>query len=213
MLRFILIFCILLTTQFISAQNLISGQVYDKKGNPIPGANIYIENTYDGASSDIDGFFSFRSKTMGNQTLVVSCIGFITTKLSKKVDDMQNLQIQLKESVNTLNAVVITAGTFSAGDNSKISALKTLDVLTTAGAAGSYIAAFNALPGTSTVGESGELFIRGGNSSESQTFIDGLKVSKPYSASANNTPSWGRYSPTLFKGMTFSTGGYSAEYG
>jgi hypothetical protein len=213
MLRPTLVIFILLITQFLSAQNLISGRVYDKKGNPIPGANVYIDKTYDGASTDADGSFSFRSKTSGEQTLVVSCISFITSRLSKDTKNMQNLQIRLKESVNTLNAVMITAGTFSASDNSKISALKTMDVLTTAGAAGSYIAAFNALPGTSTVGESGELYIRGGNSRESQTYIDGLRVSKPYSSSANNTPSWARYSATLFKGMTFSTGGYSAEYG
>lgn len=213
MLRTILVCLVLLSTQFISAQNLINGRVCDRKGNPIPGANVYIDKTYDGASTNIDGAFSFKSNVLGNQTLVVSCIGFITAKLSMDVKDMQNLHIRLKESMNTLDAVVITAGTFSAGDNSKITALKTMDVLTTAGAAGSYIAAFKTLPGTSTVDESGELFIRGGNSSESQTFIDGLKVSKPYSSSANNTPSWGRYSPTLFKGMTFSTGGYSAEYG
>lgn len=213
MLRTTLLIFTLFTAQFISAQNHISGRVCDKKGNPIPGANVYIDKTYDGASTDTNGAFSFKSKTSGNQTLIVSCIGFVTTRLSKDVKDMQNLQIRLKESINTLNAVVITAGTFSAGDNSKITALKTMDVLTTAGAAGNYTAVFNALPGTSTLGESGELFIRGGNSRESQTFIDGLKVPKPYSSSANNTPSWGRYSPTLFKGMTFSTGGYSAEYG
>jgi len=210
--RFLFLF-ILLSSELLSAQIHISGRVCDKEGNPVPGANVYIDKTYDGASTDTNGAFNFKSNTSGEQTLVVSCIGFITSKLSKNVKDMQNLQIRLKESINTLNAVVITAGTFSAGDNSKLTALKTMDVLTTAGAAGNYIAAFNSLPGTSTLGESGELYIRGGNSRESQTFIDGLKVFNPYSSTANNIPSRGRYSPNLFKGMTFSTGGYSAEYG
>jgi len=213
MFRSTLVFFILLTTQFLSAQNLITGRVCNKKGNPVPGTNVYIDKTYDGASTDVNGVFSFKSNTSGKQTLVVSCIGFVTSRLSKPVKDMQNLQIRLKESVNSLNAVMITAGTFSAGDNTKISVLKPIDVVTTAGAAGNYIAAFKTLPGTTTVGESGELFIRGGNSYESQTFIDGMRVFKPYTASANNNPSRARYSPMLFKGTTFSTGGYSAEYG
>ena len=213
MLRTTLVFFFLLTTQFLSAQNHINGKVCDKKGNSIPGANVYINNTYDGASTNKNGEFKFSTQTSGEQSLIISCIGYMNVSLKKKVSEMKNLSIVLKESVNTLDAVVITAGSFSAGDNSKITALKPLDVLTTAGAAGNYVAAFQSLPGTSTVAESGELFIRGGNGSESQTFIDGMRVFKPYTSTANNMPSRGRYSATLFKGMTFSTGGYSAEYG
>jgi outer membrane cobalamin receptor len=213
MLRSALLIITLLTTLFISAQNHISGTVTDTKGHSIPGANVYIDKSYDGTSTDANGEFKFTTQILGKQSLIVSCIGYMNFKLDRNLSEMQNLRIVLKESVNSLNAVVITAGTFSAGDNSKITALKPLDVLTTAGAAGNYIAAFQSLPGTTTVGESGELFIRGGDGSESQTFIDGMRVFKPYSSTANNIPSRGRYSTTLFKGMTFSTGGYSAEYG
>jgi outer membrane cobalamin receptor len=112
-----------------------------------------------------------------------------------------------------LDAVVISAGTFSSGDNSKIRTLKALDVVTTAGALGDPIAAFQTMPGTSTIAEDGRLFVRGGEAIETQVFIDGNRVFTPYLASANNTPTRGRYSPFLFEGMTFSTGGYSAEYG
>ncbi|MEL6484523.1 MAG: TonB-dependent receptor, partial [Bacteroidota bacterium] len=41
----------------------------------------------------------------------------------------------------------------------------------------------------------------------------GLRVFQPFNATANNIPTRGRFSPFLFKGITFSTGGYSAEYG
>ena len=40
---------------------------------------------------------------------------------------MKDLIIKLREDVNTLDAVVLSAGTFSAGDNSKVSALTALD--------------------------------------------------------------------------------------
>jgi len=213
MLRIILFLIALLLSQVCSAQLTISGKVIDKKGEPIPGANVYINNSYDGTSTNTNGLFEFTTQTSGEQNLIISCIGYMNFSLTRDISQMQNLHIVLKESINTLNAVVITAGTFSAGDNSKITALKPLDVLTTAGAAGNYVAAFQSLPGTSTVAESGELFIRGGDGSESQTFIDGMRVFKPYTSTANNIPSRGRFSPTLFKGMTFSTGGYSAEYG
>lgn len=63
------------------------------------------------------------------------------------------------------------------------------------------------------VSEDGRLFVRGGQAGETQVFIDGLRVFQPFNATANNIPTRGRFSPFLFKGITFSTGGYSAEYG
>ena len=55
--------------------------------------------------------------------------------------------------------------------------------------------------------------MRGGEADETQIFIDGIRVFTPYSPTAKNIPTRGRFSPFLFKGITFSTGGYSAEYG
>lgn len=83
----------------------------------------------------------------------------------------------------------------------------------TAGATADVAGALNTLPGTTKVGESGRLFVRGGDGSETRTFIDGMLVLDAYSPSAPNTPSRGRFLPFMFKGTSFSTGGYSAEYG
>ena len=88
-----------------------------------------------------------------------------------------------------------------------------MDIVTTASALGDFIGALQTLPGTSTVAEDGRLFVRGGEAGETQIFIDGIRVFTPYSPTANNVPTRGRYSPFLFDGISFSTGGYSAEYG
>ena len=45
-----------------------------------------------------------------------------------------SLDIQLKESVNEMNAVVITAGTFEASDRKKATVLNPIDIVTTASA-------------------------------------------------------------------------------
>ena len=126
---------------------------------------------------------------------------------------MKNLQIKLRENVESLDAVVISAGTFEASDNSKVSVLKPLDVVTTASALGDFVGALQTLPGTSNVSEDGRLFVRGGNADETQIFIDGIRVFTPYAPTTNNIPTRGRYSPFLFDGITFSTGGYSSEFG
>ncbi len=199
--------------QYSIAQTTVSGIVTDTKDVPIMGANVYLEGTYDGASTDENGKFSFETAESGTQTLVISMLSYETYYQAGDLSFLKDLKIKLKEAMNTLTGVTLTAGTFEAGDNSKVSVLKPLDIVTTAGAAGDFVAALQTLPGTSTVSEDGRLFVRGGAAGETQVFIDGLRVFQPFNATANNIPTRGRFSPFLFKGITFSTGGYSAEYG
>ncbi|PKG51401.1 TonB-dependent receptor [Olleya sp. 1-3] len=195
------------------SQNTISGTVTDTNNQPVLGANVYLDGTYDGASTLADGSFSFTTTATGQQRLVTSFVSFETLTIVKTVTALKNIKIVLKEDVNTLDAVVISAGTFAAGDNSKVSVLKPLDVVTTASALGDFVGALQTLPGTTTVSEDGRLFVRGGEAEETQIFIDGMRVFTPYAPTTNNIPTRGRYSPFLFDGITFSTGGYSAEYG
>jgi len=211
MKSFIIFLIGLITFQSFSQD--IGGVVTDTKNNPISGVNVYIEGTYDGSSTNENGIFSFATKSTGTQLLVVSYLSFETYTLYIDVSKMSDLKIQLRESVNTLDAVILSAGTFRAGDNSKINALSALDVVTTASALGDFVGALQTLPGTTTVAEDGRLFVRGGDAEETQIFIDGVRVFTPYTPTTNNAPTRGRYSPFLFDGITFSTGGYSAEFG
>ena len=209
------IFTLVLLLAFISAgaQTVISGKVTDEKGSPVAAANVFIDGTYDGGTSDAEGNFSFETTATGTQTLVITFLGQDDLREQITIEGYKPQTFTMLENVNTIDAVVISAGTFSAGDNSKINALKPLDIVTTAGSAGDIVAALQTLPGTQTVGESGRLFVRGGESDETQTFVDGIRVAQPYGATTNNLPTRGRFSPFLFSGMTFSTGGFSAEFG
>ena len=195
------------------SQNIISGKIVDEKKQPITAANIFIEGTYDGTSSDEKGNFSFETTATGSQTIVASFLSFETTKQIINITNAKNITIVLRENVNSLDAVVISAGSLESGEKARVSVLKPLDIVTTAGSNANIVSALLTLPGTQNVGESGRLFVRGGEANETQTFVDGLRVAQPYGSSANNTPARGRFSPFLFSGITFSTGGYSAEYG
>jgi len=196
-----------------TAQNVVSGIVTNTSQQPITGANIYLDGTYDGASSDDQGRFEFTTSEAGLHKLIVSYMSYETKVITKEVESLKDLKVVLREDVNSLDAVVISAGTFEANDNSKVSVLKPLDVVTTASAVGDFVGALQTLPGTSNVAEDGRLFVRGGSADETQIFIDGIRVFTPFTPTTNNIPTRGRYSPFLFDGITFSTGGYSAEYG
>lgn len=137
----------------IFSQNIISGKVVNQKDIPIVGANIFIEGTYDGVTSSDKGEFTFTTMETGSKTLVVSFLLNETLNLIIDVANFKNQVIILKESMNTLDAVVISAGTFEAGDKARVSVLKPLDIVTTAGALGDIVGALQTLPGTQTVGK------------------------------------------------------------
>lgn len=212
-MKTIITFLIALISTLGFSQATISGKVVDEKNNAIAGANIFIDGTYDGATSNENGEFTFTTSETGTKTLVISFLSNETLKTSIEIENYQNKTFKLKESMNSLDVVVINAGTFEAGDKSKNTVLKPLDIVTTAGSNGDIVSALQTLPGTQTVGESGRLFVRGGESDETQTYVDGIRVAQPFGSTTQNLPTRGRFSPFLFSGISFSTGGYSAEYG
>lgn len=207
---------ILLTSLFSPAvsQTVIKGIVTDVKGVSIPMANIFLEGTYDGTSTDENGSFEFTTTEKGPQVLIVKFIGFKEFRRPITPDGKPiHIAVRLEEEINELDAVTISAGAFTASDESRRTVFRAIDIATTAGATADIAGALNTLPGTQKVGESGRLFVRGGDGNEARTFIDGMVVLDAYSPSAPNTPSRGRFLPFMFKGTSFSTGGYSSEYG
>ncbi len=209
---FIYILCLGLNTSF--AQTTITGKISDDKGNAFLGANVYLKGGYDGASTTNDGSFSFKTDDKGDGILVVSMIGFETQEKKINVEGEHIIvNLVLREKSTELNTVTISAGGFEASDEKKIVMLRPLDIVTTAGAAGDIYGALQTLPGTQQIGETEGLFVRGGDAREAKTFIDGVLVDNPYFTNVPGVPQRGRFSPFLFKGTYFSTGGYSAQYG
>ncbi len=204
---------LLLLHSIVYGSSSINGKITSHKGKPISGANVMIENSYDGSISNIDGTFSFTTDLTGQQLLVVSFMGYETSYLSFNISENTPINIIMKPSYNNLSSVEITAGSMNASSNNKTAVLTPMDIVTTAGAVGDVFGALQRLPGTSQNTSDGRLFVRGGDARESQIFIDGQRVFQPFLSTVGNTPTRGRYSPFLFKGVNFSTGGYDAEFG
>ena len=206
---------VILAANNLLAQVKISGSVKDNKGNAIPGASISIKNSYDGATTDSLGNFSFKTVDKGQQLLVFTSIGYKDVEQPVLIDkNPLSYNIVLKEKLDELRAVSVTAGTFEAGDRKRAATvLNSIDVATVGGANADITSAVKTLPGAQQVGEQEGLFVRGGAGYETKQIIDGTIVNNPFYSSAPDIASRGRFSPFLFKGTVFSTGGYSALYG
>ncbi len=209
--QFLLLF--LFTSSTVS-QVKIDGRVHDKRGRPIPGASITIKDSYDGSTTDSTGYFKFTTTEKGKQLVTISTIGYVGSEQEINISGPLTLNFSLKEKLDELKAVMVTAGSFEAGDRKRAATvLSSLDVATTGGANADITNAVKTLPGAQQVGEKEGLFVRGGTGAETKQFIDGTMVNNPYMSSAPDISSRGRFSPFLFKGTVFSTGGYSALYG
>ncbi|HEX4875890.1 MAG TPA: TonB-dependent receptor [Chitinophagaceae bacterium] len=206
---------LLLLVQFTQAQVVVRGTVKDNKNNPVAGASIAIKDSYDGGTSDSSGKFSFKTFEKGAQQLIISYIGYKPFEQSIKIENTAiEINAVLKQEITELSAVVLSAGTFEASDRKRAAAvLDPIDIVTTASANGDITGALKTLPGAQQVGESEGLFVRGGTAAETKTFIDGTLVNNFFFTSVPNIAQFGRFSPFLFKGTVFSTGGYSALYG
>lgn len=198
----------------LAGQTSISGFVNTTKQEPLAGASISIENSYSGTTSAADGSFSFIATDTGTVKIVVTITGYKQFEQFIHLGPIAILlDAEMKESVSELKAVTITAGSFEASDKKRATVLKSIDIVTTAGQQADITAALKTLPGAQQVGETEGLFVRGGTGAETKVFIDGMMVSNPFYSSVPDIAQRSRFSPLLFKGTTFSSGGYSAQYG
>ncbi len=196
------------------AQTEIKGRIISVRKKPLAGVNISIKDSYEGATSDSSGSFSFVTEEKGIVVLQAEQSGYKLYQQQINVTTAPApIEIILKELVDEMSAVVITAGAFEASDRKKATVLNPIDIVTTASGNGDVTGALKTLPGAQQVGESEGLFVRGGTAAETKTFIDGNLVNNFFFSSVPNVAQRGRFSPFLFKGTVFSTGGYSALYG
>jgi hypothetical protein len=112
-------------------------------------------------------------------------------------------------SVNALDAVVITAGTLEAGDKSRVSVLKPLDIVTTAGSAGNIMRRCKPCREHKPWARTADCLSSVAKPMKHKP-LRWHSAAQPYGATTNNLPR--TVFSFLFSGISFS-GGYSAEYG
>ena len=99
----------LFSSLVLFGQGGISGVVLDENGGPLPGANVVIENTSTGVSTDFDGNFTINASS--GEVLVISYIGYTSEYVTVGNQDSVTVSLQLD---NELEEVVVTALGFAA---------------------------------------------------------------------------------------------------
>jgi len=126
-LLFILFF--LITGNLVYAQQgTIRGKVTDlKTGEPMIGANVYLDSTAIGGSVDLDGNYEINNVPPGTYTLVASFITYATIEIQNvtvKANEVVVFNFQMEESATALREFEVTAKAVKNSENALLAMQK-----------------------------------------------------------------------------------------
>jgi outer membrane cobalamin receptor len=126
--------------------------------------------------------------------------------------DSEPVAATATEPVEKLSEFVVLAGRMPLG-NSPGAMLNSVEVVSTPGAAADINRSLQTFPGVQLADEGNALFVRGGDSPETITLINGIRYPAATRLSAPTGSFTGSLDPFQAKTITFLNGGFGAEYG
>ncbi|MEA2761011.1 MAG: hypothetical protein QOD47_295 [Gemmatimonadaceae bacterium] len=198
--------------QSADSVRLVRGTVRANDRSPINGADVFLLETLEGATTDSAGHFTIRTAQRGSATLVARRIGFVPTRLMLDTASGDSVQVALAKQAPVLIPITVVAGAYTAGSE-RGAVLNAIQVASTPGATADIARAIQTLPGVQNVDEGTGLFVRGGDVGETRVLLNDVVMIEPYNY---ETPT-GNYTvtvnPFLLDGIFFSSGGFGARYG
>jgi len=116
------IIILLFSGSYLHAQaGSITGTITDAaNGETLIGANVYLEGTLLGSSTDLNGQYLIEDIAPGSYTLIVSFITYTSVKIENlevKPGESKLIDLSLKENTNNLSEVVVTAKAVQNSEN------------------------------------------------------------------------------------------------
>ncbi|GAA5030185.1 SusC/RagA family TonB-linked outer membrane protein [Marivirga lumbricoides] len=171
----------------VAQEQTISGKITDaQSGEPLPGVNVQIKDTNKGTNSSIDGEYKI-SVPSENTILVFSFIGMKTQEIN--VGQRSILDVQLEQDLQQLNEVVVTALGIEREKQSLSSSIAKVDsrqltdvpMTNMVNSLAGQVAGVQVTNGSSGVGSSSRIIIRGENSltgtNQPLFVVDGVPIS------------------------------------
>ncbi|MDE3058581.1 MAG: carboxypeptidase-like regulatory domain-containing protein, partial [Bacteroidota bacterium] len=98
-----------LAAQSLFASGIIKGKVFDKDTkDALPGANILVKGTSAGAASDVYGFYSIPNAPSGEQTIVVSYIGYVSHSVKVTIPENGTVEQDFYLSATAVQGQTVT---------------------------------------------------------------------------------------------------------
>jgi outer membrane receptor protein involved in Fe transport len=217
----ILIGLLFLIGSYSYSQTTITGTVVDEFGGALPGVNILIDGTNQGATTDFDGKYELTTQLTGQQIIKASFMGFFTQTKSVNLVGLVTVDFTLKESVQSLEDVVLTATSTIRSQKQaplSITSIRQKEIIKLS--ANSQADIIRSVPGITAEGGGGEtatnVFVRGLPSGGQYVFnplqYDGMPLMSTFGLNSSAHDVYAR--PDIgMKGVEFVRGGSAILYG
>ena len=226
-------FLLLITTLLfgsISAQDLtqnIRGRITDLDSKAaLPGANIVVLGTDPliGTTSDIDGFYLLKDVPVGRHDLLIKFLGYKEKYISNIVINSKKeiqLEIELEESIEKLDEVVVKPGKESAESLNEMSLVsaRVISVEETKRSPGTFndparMASTYAGVTSDPEGDN-SIIVRGNSPKGIQWRLEGIEIPNPNHFSDEGTSGGpiNVLNSDMLSNSSFHTGAFAPEYG
>ena len=213
--KFYIILFLLLSAIFaVSAQDIvkINGRVIDADNQPIELALVRIAGTTTGTTTNLEGKYELKVSTADSVVVVFSCLGYKTEEhLLKNPKGEMKINVQLQKKSIDLGEVVVTEFQKQQGTMQKIKASDMRLMPNTSGGIDGMLATFAGVNSSNEL--SSQYSVRGGNFDENIVYINGIEIYRPLLVRSGQQEGMSVINPDLVSSISFSSGGFSAEYG
>jgi outer membrane receptor for ferrienterochelin and colicin len=189
----------------------IKGRITDQQGQPLPGANVIVNETYLGAATDTQGEYYILNIPPGTYTVTISMIGYKTVHfegVTVQSDLTTTLDAQLEVTVLEAEeeVTVVARRPMVQRDATASAAVISSDVIND-----SPIETFQEIVQTKagvSVDAGGALHFRGGRADEIVYLVDGIPNVNPF-----NNLLGVDVATNAIQELSVVTGAFNAEYG
>ncbi len=201
---------------FSAAQTVrISGRVTDEKNQPLEFVNVLVKGTNRGASTNKNGLFEL-SVPEKEDTLVLqfSFVSYAEEEqkvvINKKSRDI-NLSVTMKETFTLLDDFSVQAIRKQASSAQLLNVDRLSVIPNISGGIETLL--FGQMGLNSNNELSSQYSVRGGNYDENSVYVNNIEVYRPLLIRAGQQEGLSFVNPDMVESVTFSSGGFSAQYG
>jgi outer membrane receptor protein involved in Fe transport len=201
----------------------IQGLVIDlETREPLAGVNIIVSDTERGASTALNGEYVIEKLPVGTYRLEINYIGYITQKVTDIIVSNNKptvVNVKLSQQILESENIVVTAGYFVEETMTTPSTigLNREEIRRFPGGFEDVVRTVSTLPGIAInyTGGRNDLLVRGGGPSENLFVINNIEVPNinHFGTQGTSSGSLSFINLDFVDNVSFSTGGFSAEYG
>lgn len=189
------------------------GYVTDSENTGIELVNVYLKDSTIGTSTNRNGYYDLQFRMGDTVTLVFQMLGYVTTQQRiYTTRDVVNINVMLPSDAEALDELEVR------GIRKQMGVMEQADAQTTrimpdatGGGIESILITFAGVRQNNEL--SSQYNVRGGSFDENSVYVNGIEVHRPLLLRAGQQEGLSFVNPEMTETVSFSAGGFDAQYG